>query len=591
MMGSIALDEFSEIGRGRTTFLLQAPVTGKVRWLEADRDVFHLIDEGEMHNTIAICRGETGTLLRAAIDAGVGAVITLQGESHSPLGMLSHESGTPYILDVEFGSDTLSPELPQDGDWLKLDFSNAPIARIEALVNASDVEKPPPTSAFSLGARALRQRDYQGNIPGGSAGDRLMRQRQRTRVLNLDEESLHRELTVDEFNDWSRYAGWNIWDILARPIAPEVTRALPTYKYAGLNNLQVWGQCPEHIRLISDALGPEGVIELGRRSRHEIGSKLNPQHVWLLLFAIGLGRGVGIDLGLVSSSDRQQDILQSLQFSRRLYSGMFGGGVMFASMRNYMIPLLDPSLLRRFDKEKTAIKNQKERKAISRLSAVCHLLSTLVHSESGCGVSASGPYEGQRGERVIVRDYFFQAEPLAHELRTLPAPYSVSVVSYLSSPGYPDLHLADVAKGNVPVDPSEFTLATAVYVKDVWNEATADLSPLKIYEIEDLCLQLEGAVSHQKAQLLGAPEHDVKRPAAYESYAELILPFAREAGLEDAVLNSLSKSPLAPADNAGATALVHFDLANSIVPRLVLSGAGYPEIRADALDSSKKTGG
>ncbi|MBI2877800.1 MAG: hypothetical protein HYY20_13075, partial [Candidatus Tectomicrobia bacterium] len=114
---------------------------------------------------------------------------------------------------------------------------------------------------------------FRGEVPGGIAGERMMRERAKTGILERRsrEEILQGHLAVEEINDLLDYYAWSIWDMLATRITEGESGLIPRQEYETLAFIQQFLCYPELFEEITRKVGPEGLIEMGRTAQREIG--------------------------------------------------------------------------------------------------------------------------------------------------------------------------------------------------------------------------------------------------------------------------------------------------------------------------------
>src|SRR5882762_7792946 len=140
---------------------------------------------------------------------------------------------------------------------------------------------------------------YQGNfkgmdsVPDGILGDKVMRSRAKSKVLEKVSEAdvLRDQFTLDELNDLNNYLAWNIWDVLVMRATEGVSGMIPRQEYEILAFMHEFYRWPEILRMTTDAVGPQGIMDIGATARREIGTKINCVHDWCLgAVAFGMGR-------------------------------------------------------------------------------------------------------------------------------------------------------------------------------------------------------------------------------------------------------------------------------------------------------------
>lgn len=575
---------FEKAGTGLTVFVDDTIIEGPVRWLDSPKAVLDFVAGDAVRDTIVLVRGGTTTFLTPALTAGVKGVLTLQGAPESHLGILAREYGIPCIMGVTFERGMRSARgevIPADGVTVRLDISTAPAGRVLIDADAPVAEEGTPTAAPAMDAEQLAQiqvllERFGGVVPHGSGGDREFRAGLSTDVLHLDDASLRRPLSDPEVNDLAAYQGWNMWDCLASRATEGESGLIPRQEYESIGFVQVWQRYPEFIRLITDAIGVDGVIDLGATSRREIGTKANLLHTWALS-AVAFGRGVALELGL--TEDRPQDLRDAYQFQRRLYHGAWGGGAMYASMRGYAAPLLDQSWLDRFADERTLFTEPEQRRAFQRFNAGTEMLGFLLHFDNRCGLSDTGPYPTADGGFVIVRDHFLQEEPYQWGQLAPGLPYAVTQAMYFKPDEPLDLQLVDI--GTLFTEPANYLKhlkGAAVYARDRWDTPASEVRLLSAAEMEQIQLRCEEGCSRLYPHIAGMSKREKIMAGAKVYYTDFLLPYARRAGVWDQMVEELDFFEVDPVTSQAYYSLVQDGTAAALIPRLFLTGAGFPPL-------------
>jgi hypothetical protein len=578
--------DFEPVGTGLTVFTDEHPVEGPVQWLDSPQAVMDFVRGDAVRDTIVIVRGGTTTFLTPALTAGVKGVLTLQGAPESHLGILSREYGIPCIMGVSFDRGVRSARgevIPADGALVRLDISGAPEGRVLIEPGAPEAAEGTPTAAPALDAATMAQiqvllERFNGEVPHGSEGDRRFRALLGTDVLTTDDASIRRELSDEEVNDFSRYMGWNMWDCLAMRATEGESGLIPRQEYESISFVQIWQRYPEFLRMITDAVGVDGLVEIGATPRREIGTKLNLLHSWALC-AVAFGRGVSLELGV--TDDRPQDVRELHQFQRRLSHGAWGGGPMFTSMRGYAAPLLEDHWLQRFADERTLFTEPEQRTRFQRFNASTEMLGFLLHFDNRCGLSDTGPYPTPDGGFVIVRDHFLQEEPYQWGQLAGDVPYAVTQAMYFKPDEPLDLQLIDI--GTLFTEPANYLKhlkGAAVYARDRWDTPVEQIRLLGDAEMEQIRNRCDAGSGRLYAHIAAMSKREKIMAGAKVYYTDFILPFARRAGVWDRMVQEHDFFEIDPVTSQAYYTLVQAGTAAELVPRLFLTGAGYPPLPA-----------
>ena len=239
---------FEQVGTGLNVYQSADPVEGVARWLETPEDVIAFADGSDVSDVVVIARGGATTFLTMALNAGVRGVVTLQGAPESHLGILCREYGIPCLMSVAFshGVRTSRGEIiPADGVRIRLDVSTSPQGTVSAEAGAPVDDSPPPDASPGMTEEQMAQirlllEKFQGEVPHGVAGDEIMRAPMTTRVLFADDDSMHRDLTVEEVNEAIRYYTWNEWNALASRATEGESGLIPRQEYEAMGIMNCW---------------------------------------------------------------------------------------------------------------------------------------------------------------------------------------------------------------------------------------------------------------------------------------------------------------------------------------------------------------
>ena len=356
--------------------------------------------------------------------------------------------------------------------------ADGPLARREACGDVTSVE----------GERDMSQAEYTieellANYKGepeyvrGPEGDLAFRKSLKTNVLQLTDESLKSDtLTPDEADDVIAYYGWNIWDVLGTRATEGENGLIPRQEYEALSTVEYMTKFPELWDLITEEVGGDGVIEIGATARREIGTKVNALHVWCAGASFVTGRGITMGLGHFGPTDRAEAIARAFQFNRRLARGMWGDeGGMFASQRNYRVPLLEGTpWLERFRDEAVFFDDPAQKALYTKFNATAQLLVFLLHFDNRLGLGDSGPYPTEDGGFLIVRDHFLN-DPAYHWFDVADElPHCITQAMYFKPPPEMKVIVNDLSTTfTQPASYIPYMTGMAVYARDKWD--TPDL--------------------------------------------------------------------------------------------------------------------
>ena len=554
------MDDFAPIGTGLTVFEHDEPVQGPVVWLDSPSAVLEFVSGGDVANSIVLARGGTTTFLTPALSAGVKGVMTLQGAPESHLGILSREYGIPCLMSVAFTEGVTSGRgetIPPDGAVVRLDVSGSPAGQVfieQAARNYGatgadgptevDAETEATAAAQAEQLRALLA-SYRGEIDNGVAGNRQMRARLRSGVLDGTPANLHRDLEPPEIADMLAYSGWNLWDLIAARQTEGESGLIPRQEYETIGFVQQWSSYARWIELITDKIGVAGVIELGGLPRREIGTKANHVHIWgagvcpLIGRAIAgqLGAGAGGGGGGGVQLDDRRNANTIIQFLRRLQYGLWGEGPGFVSGRGYRVPALAEHWLERFRDEETRLDDPDRLAAFRSFNATTELTGFLLHYDCRAGLCDTGPYPLPDGGFVIVRDHFLYEPAYAWASVLEGLPYCVTEAMFFRPDTPVEIAINDIATTFArPRNYLKYLSGVAVYARDRWDTPVEDVRRLDDAEMAAIVARCNESMLALYTSI-GELTWDERIRNGVQVYCrEMLLPYARAAGLWDTML-------------------------------------------------------
>jgi PEP-utilising enzyme, mobile domain len=576
-------DEYVQVGAGISVFEDEAVVEGPVVFLDSPKAVIDFVSSDEVGDTVVLARGGTTTFLTPALTAGVKGVVTLQGHPESHLGILSREYGIPCVMGVQFSAGVRSARgeiIPADGVRLRLDITTK-AGRVLAEPGAPVDSSPPPEASDADAAAAAEQLQvllnaFQGEVPHGSEGDAQIRASFTTDVLALTDENTARELTVEEANELQRYMAWNIWDFLALRATEGESGLIPRQEYECFGCVQQWQRYPDFYRLILDAVGVEGLIDIGATARREPANKVNLLHVWCSGFTPLFGRAILGELGMASTDDRAEDTRLLLQFMRRLYKGVWGEGDIFTSMRGYRAPVLDQAWLDRFAGEQTPLEDPERRGLFTTFNAATEMLGFLLHFDNRSGLNDSGPYPMPGGGFMIVRDHFLH-DPMYHwhdVAEELPHCITQAMVFEPHAP----LELALMDGATLFTKPGNYLQhlkSAAVYVRDTWDTPASEIRRIDEEQMREILAICDPVTTKLYKRIASMSPRDKITCGAQVYYGEFVAAVARAAGVWEAMLDEHDFWELDEVACQAYYPLVRDRLGVQLVGKLFITGTGF----------------
>ncbi|HYF24163.1 MAG TPA: PEP-utilizing enzyme [Baekduia sp.] len=579
------MERFEAVGTGMTVFEDDAVIEGPVRWLDSPQAVLDFVGGDAVQDTIVVARGGTTTFLTPALNAGVKGIVTLMGAPESHLGILSREYGIPCVMGVTFTDGVRSARgevIPADGVRARLDVSStAGRVLVEPGAPSEGPKELTPEEAAvaeQMAAMVPLLQNFQGAVPHGAAGDAQIREGLTTDVLELTDDSIDRDLTIAEINDLERYMAWNIWDFLALRATEGESGLIPRQEYECFGCVMQWQRLPAFYRLITETVGVDGVVELGRTARREPGSKANLLHVWCTGFTPAFGRAILGELGIEDPGARADDLQTVLQFMRRLYKGLWDEGPMFTSMRGYTAPILDPSWIERFAADVEPVEGER-RVLFTKFNASTELLGFLLHFDNRSGLNDSGPYDLGDGRFMIVRDHFLH-DPAYHWHDVAEGlPHCLTQAMVFQPDGPLETQLMD--GGTLFTKPANYLKhleSVAVYARDTWDTPASEIRRVDEAEMTAILERCDDATTRLYKRIASMPKRDKIVAGAQVYYTEFVLPFARLAGVWDTMVDELDFHEIDPVASEAYYPLVRDGLGVQLVGKLFITGTGFPSL-------------
>jgi hypothetical protein len=585
--------EFEVIGTGATVYESPEVIEGVAKWLETPEDVMAFVAQDDVSDVIVIARGGTTTFLTMALNAGIRGIITLQGAPESHLGILSREYGIPAIMSVAFtkGVRTGRGEVvPADGVRLRLDISSRPNGTVSATTDApvddsEVVQQGPGMSEEQLAQIMLLLEKFGGVVPHGSEGDAIMQAEMSTRVLYADDDSMHRDITREEVNEAIRYYTWNEWDALAARATEGESGLIPRQEYEATGIASCWFTHPDWLRAIEDRVGVDGMIDIGRIGRTEIGSKINMLHLWALACAPSFGRGIALELGLHDLAFRADRIRDTFGIVRRIYKGLWGDGPMLTSMKDYQAEVLDRSWIERFDAEKMSIAAEEDRQAFLRFNGAAELMAFLLHFDNRLGVSDHGPYPLPDGGFVIVRDAFVNEPAWSWNNAESGLPWSVTTALFFPAGTPLETRVVDISTlFTTPANYLPYVTDVAVYTRPTWDAPMDAVRQLDFDGMRRLREDCERESAALYGRIAAMSKREKVESGALTYSAGFAISVARASGMYDELVRDYALTEINPVIAACYDTIVS-GVATEMIPRLFLTGSWGNPVPEDARET------
>lgn len=445
--------------------------------------------------------------------------------------------------------------------------------------------------------------DFLGNFVGqdaikdGILGDKVQKQRAKSQVLEKvsREDVLRDQFTLDELNDLNNYLAWNIWDVLVMRATEGVSGMIPRQEYEILAFMHEFYRWPEFLRMTTDEVGAEGVMQIGASARREIGTKINAVHDWSIgAVGFGMGRCGLLALEAIKQDDYVSESNDILKFMQRVLWGKRQDGYLLNSQDRYRCQIHEPDFLQTIiDQVEDLEPGSPSHDAFTRFNAAAELLSFLDHFDCRLGLGDTGPYELPDGNILILRDLFVNEEEYHWSDVCgnvgLPHAYTLAIVIDANAMSLQEIRVNDI--GTTFTRPKNYIphiVGGAVFAREKWDTPMGEVRNIKISElgrdlekIQDATLKLYSKVSKMSKRELIWAGHDVY-------YMGMIMPHLRKAGTFERAVNEFQMKEV---DQRVAN--YYYDIqkrgfAQETVPLKIFSGSGYlPFTEKASLTASK----
>ena len=589
-------DSFERVGKGLNVYESTEVVEGVVKWLDSPEDVIAFVADGnDVSDVVVVARGGTTTFLTMALNAGVRAVVTLQGAPESHLGIVTREYGIPCLMSVSFdkGVRTSRGEtVPADGTRVRLDVSSRPEGFVSVEPGAPVDDSPAPEAAGpAMTPEQMEQiqlllTKFLGQVPHGPEGTAVMEAELQTRVMYVDDDTMQRELTPAEVNEAIRYYTWNEWDALSSRATEGESGLIPRQEYEAMGIMNCWFQHPEWLAAIEERVGAEGLVELGAAGRREIGTKVNMLHLWAMATAPSFGRGIALELNLHDLEFKADRIRRTFERVRRLYKGFWGDGPILCSMREFAAPVLDRSWVDRFAADRLPLNDDASRNGFRRFQAAAELMGFLLHFDNRLGVSDHGPYRLDDGGFILARDIFLNepAFPWSGSSSTLP--HAVTVAMFFDADADIHPYMTDISTVfTTPANYFPYVRGVAVYERQAWDTPVDQVRTLTFDDMADLRDRCDSEAAALYARIAAMSKREKIEAGAMVYTAGFALPFARLAGMVDELAADQGFFEIHPVVSACYETIIS-GVATEMIPRLFLTGSWgnpVPDVVSDEL--------
>jgi hypothetical protein len=373
---------------------------------------------------------------------------------------------------------------------------------------------------------------YHGKYPQGSEGEKLARQAlpEPSFLDNTNESIRKTSLTDDEVNSWLLYSGWNFWDFILQRASEGESGLIPRQEYETLSLLDMWYKFPKFVKIVNDAVGVDGLVQVMASTKREVGTKLNVLRNVALSAVPCIGRGIAIKLGHLGPDDERDRLELFIQNGRRMQNGMFGERIGFASGQGYTVKTLDDDILTMLVDQAKPLDDE-SRATFRRFNATTELFGFMLLMDNRCGLSDTGPYTLPDGRLVIVRDHFLNETGYLGSSVAEGLPFSVTEVLVFPQ-GAITATINDVSTTfPQPTNYLDYLQDTVVFARDEWNTPMSQLRVLDDAEMKAISAKCQKATMEMYKMVASKSSEEKIREGILVYQNEFFRPLARAAGV------------------------------------------------------------
>lgn len=417
---------------------------------------------------------------------------------------------------------------------------------------------------------------YKGRYPQGIEGDRQVRRDLPVPFIETTAEDVRAtRLSDDQINSWLDYAGWNLWDFILGRASEGESGLIPRQEYETVSFVQQWADYPRFVRMLTDEIGVDGLLELARTSRREVGTKINVTRNWAASVCPILGRGIAVDLGFHGAEDRRGDLEELIQFGRRLQHGTWGGGPGFVSARGFQVPVLDEDVLTSLVDQVKPLEGP-GRDAFRKFNAKTELFGFMLHYDCRAGMGDTGPYPLPDGRFAIVRDHFLNetAYPWSGVAEGLP--YCVTEVLVFPADKVTATVNEIMTTFTKPTNYLDFLVEGVAFARDTIDTPMSQLRVLDDAEMESIAQKCQKGTMDMYKTLAKKSRDEKIRDGIMVYTREFLQSHALRVGLWDKFVSEGFDTMHADAERAWPV-LTSGKAAEVLTP-VLLFGKGFPTV-------------
>lgn len=417
---------------------------------------------------------------------------------------------------------------------------------------------------------------FMAEVPGGLEGDAEMRRRDPEPFVDVTSADVRLdELSNSKIHSWFDFMAWSLWDVMATRSSEGESGLIPRQEYETVSFVQQRALYPDAVRLITEKIGVEGIIEAGRVCHTTVGSKLNHLRNYSSAMMGCLGRGIAVELGLEDRDSGRQDMVELIQYARRGWHGAWGEGRALASSNGYKLPFLAQEVLDSLVSQVEPLEDPEAMAIFRRFNASTELFGFMLHWDARMGMGDTGPYTLPDGRIALVRDHFLAEDAYDWSQEVIAGmPYAVTEVMVFK-PENVRFTLNDI--GTTFAEPSTYLDhldSVAVFAKDTIDTPVSELRKIDATEMNRLAkLSDKGTMQLYRDLSKMSREQKILNGVTMYSH-EFIRPMAQFAGVWEEVRSMGFDSLTSLAEQAWPT-LTGGEAEGILLP-VFLKGNGFP---------------
>jgi hypothetical protein len=445
---------------------------------------------------------------------------------------------------------------------------------------------------YAAADTGLRFQDltYMGNfkgqdpVPDGILGDKMLKGRAKSKVLEKvsADEVRKDEFTIDELNDLNNYLAWNIWDVLVMRATEGVSGMIPRQEYEILAFMHEFYRWPEILRMTTDAIGAQGVMNIGATARREIGIKVNCVHDWCIgAVGFGMGRCGLLALEVIQPQDYVEESNIILKFMQRVLWGKRQDGWILNSQDRYRCLIHEKDVI---DKLVTHIEHfeadSPSHDAFVRFNAAAELLSFLDHYDCRLGLGDTGPYPLPNGRLLIIRDLFTNEEAYHwsdvcdHE--NVPHCYTLLLEIDPDAMSLDEIRVNDISTTFTrPKNYIPYITGGAVFVREKWDTPMGEVYTVPVKDLDARLGGIQQATLKLYSKFARMSRRQLITNGMYVYYIDMILPHLRLADTYEKACKDYNFWEIDQRISNYYYDITKRGFAQATVPQKIFSGEGY----------------